>query len=153
MGNIFNKDFVEFIQCLNDSEVDYILVGGYSVILHGYPRTTGDLDIWVDCNIDNHRRLERAFGEFGLALFDMTLQNFLNTDELDVFRFGRPPTAIDIITSLKGIEFKKSQNNAVVQEFDGVKIKYLSFIDLINAKKSAGRAKDINDIENLENNI
>tara|TARA_R110001592_G_scaffold121182_3_gene326483 strand:- start:7 stop:468 length:462 start_codon:yes stop_codon:yes gene_type:complete len=153
VGNIFNKDFIEFIQCLNDNEVDYILVGGYSVILHGYPRTTGDLDIWVDSNIINYNKLERAFGQFRLPLFDMTLQNFLNNDKFDVFRFGRPPIAIDIITSLKGIEFKQSQNNAEVREFDGVEIKYLSFIDLISAKKSAGRAKDINDIENLENNI
>lgn len=153
MGNIFNKDFIEFIQCLNVNEVDYILVGGYSVILHGYPRTTGDLDIWVDSNVDNYRRLEKAFNKFRLPLFDMSLQNFLNTNKFDVFRFGSPPVAIDIITSLKGIEFKQSQNNAEVREFDGVEIKYLSFIDLISAKKSAGRAKDVNDIKNLENNI
>jgi hypothetical protein len=150
MGNIFNNEFLEFIDCLNKCKVRYILVGGYSVILHGYPRTTGDLDIWVDCELNNYENLKKAFNKFGLSLFDMSQSNFLDIDRFDVFRFGRPPLAIDIITSLKGLYFGKAYNNIEKRLFEGVEISYLSFQDLINSKKSAGRSKDLNDIENLE---
>ena len=57
MGDIFNIDFLEFIQCLNDAEVEYMLVGGYATIIHGYNRTTDDLDIWVNQAELNYRKL------------------------------------------------------------------------------------------------
>jgi Nucleotidyltransferase of unknown function (DUF6036) len=150
VGNIFNKNFIEFIDCLNQSSVQYILVGGYSVILHGYPRTTGDLDIWVNRVETNYEKLEEAFVNFGLPTFDMTLANFLNTARYDVFRFGRPPLAIDIITDLKGIDFETAWKGKVMNNFDGIDINYLNYHDLIVAKKAAGRPRDINDIDNLE---
>lgn len=91
MGNIFNPDFKEFVRALNESYVEYILVGGYSVILHGHSRTTGDMDIWVTRTSENHSRIEKAFNKFGMPLFDMTLNNFLDPTKFDVFRFGRKP--------------------------------------------------------------
>ena len=149
MGNLFNQDFLEFIDCLNKSEAEYLLVGGYSVVIHGYPRTTGDLDIWVKRSESNYNKLLKAFDLFRLPVFDMTLENFLDVNKFDVFRFGRQPVAIDIITDLKGLDFSKSLEGAQSQEFDQVRINYLNFQDLIRAKKASGRAKDINDIENL----
>ena len=125
-------------------------MGGYSVILHGYPRTTGDLDIWVECSDYNYKKLVEAFGKFRLPVFDMTLENFLNISAYDVFRFGRPPLAIDLITNLKGVEFGTAWNGKEVSEFDGVKINYINYHDLIAAKKASGRPRDINDIDNLE---
>ncbi len=68
--NIFNEDFQDFIIALNTCKVEYILVGGYSVILHGYARTTGDMDIWVNATEENYGRLVKAFALFGLALFE-----------------------------------------------------------------------------------
>lgn len=150
MGNIFNKDFLEFIDSLNQSDVEYILVGGYSVILHGYPRTTGDLDIWVNCDANNYKKIQLAFAHFKLPTFDMTLENFLNVSMYDVFRFGRPPVAIDIITDLKGIDFESAWKGKEVKSFDGVDINYINYQDLISAKRAAGRPRDINDIDNLE---
>lgn len=97
MGNIFNRDFQDFIQSLNQHEVDYILVGGYAVLLHGHSRTTGDMDIWVDASESNYQKLVKAFHTFGMAIFNMTLENFLNDKEHEVFSFGRPPVSIDII--------------------------------------------------------
>src|SRR5271170_7595954 len=105
MSNIFNDDFRDFIQALNNNNVEYILVGGYAVILHGYRRVTGDMDVWVNKTTENYSRLTRAFSEFGLPVFDMTESTFLNTDIADVFSFGRPPISIDIITKLKGVDF------------------------------------------------
>lgn len=95
MGNIFNTDFRDFITALNDA--DYLLIGGYSVILHGYTRTTGDLDIWVDRTVENYLRLEKAFQLFGMPVFDMTLPKFLDTVNYNVFTFGRSPVSIEIL--------------------------------------------------------
>lgn len=78
MGNIFNEDFRDFLSALNDQEVRYILVGGFSVILHGYSRTTGDMDIWVERTTDNYIKIKKAFHQFGMPVFDMTEENFIN---------------------------------------------------------------------------
>ena len=150
MSNIFNPDFVEFIQCLNNSEVQYILIGGYSVILHGYSRTTGDLDVWVKRDKENYARLLNAFEEFQMPVFDMTEQNFLYNLSIDVFTFGRPPVAIDVMLDVKGLVFDKCYENAGVYDLDGLPIKFLHLNDLIRAKRASGRAKDQDDIEHLE---
>jgi hypothetical protein len=106
MQNIFNTDFQDFIRSLNEADVKYILVGGYAVILHGYHRNTGDLDIWVERSAENYQKLVNAFQLFGMPVFDMTLANFLDNEELDVFTFGKPPVSIDIMVSVKGINFR-----------------------------------------------
>ena len=106
MGNIFNDDFRDFIKSLNGYNVDYILVGGYAVILHGYRRTTGDMDIWVRNTQENYEKLLKAFLEFGLPIKDMTLENFLNSNKMDVFSYGRPPVSIEIMTALKGCHLR-----------------------------------------------
>ena len=96
MGNTFNEDFRDFLAALHRREVRYVLVGGYSVILHGYSRTTGDLDVWVEKTAANYALLVQAFRDFGMPTFDMTAENFLNQPAFDVFTFGRSPVAIDI---------------------------------------------------------
>lgn len=88
MASIFNRDFQDFLRSLNNNEVDYILVGGYAVILHGYARTTGDMDIWVQKTAENYHKLVKAFIEFQMPIFDMTLENFLYNEDVDVFSFG-----------------------------------------------------------------
>jgi predicted nucleotidyltransferase len=149
MGNIFNEDFRDFIKSFNDNGVKYILVGGYSVILHGYSRTTGDMDIWVERTAENYKKITMAFLEFGMPIFDMTENSFLNNKALDVFSFGRPPSSIDIMVEVKGLNFDESYKHAVYFEEDGLVIRTIFLSDLINAKKASGRAKDINDLENL----
>jgi predicted nucleotidyltransferase len=149
MGNIFNQDFRDFIQELNGAGVKYILIGGYSVILHGYSRTTGDMDIWVDRTADNYKKIKFAFGKFGMPLFDMTEDNFLNHPTWDVFTYGTPPSSIDIMIRVKGLAFNDCFDRAVSFEEDGLKIKTIHINDLLETKKASGRAKDQNDIENL----
>jgi hypothetical protein len=149
MGNIFNDDFRDFIDQFNSHQVKYILVGGYSVILHGYSRTTGDMDIWVDRTVANYKKIKSAFFDFGMSVFDMTEDKFLNDLEIEVFTFGRPPTSIDIMLSVKGMDFTECYNNSVFFEEDGLQIRTIHFNNLINAKKASGRSKDINDLENL----
>lgn len=151
MGNLFNEDFRDFLAALRQHEVRYVLVGGYSVILHGYSRTTGDLDIWVDKTAANYAQLVRAFHEFGMPTFDMTAQNFLDSPHFDVFTFGRPPVAIDIITTLKGVEFAEAFAQATDTEVEGLTIKLIHYQHLLQAKRATGRPRDQNDLDNLPN--
>ncbi len=152
MGNIFNTDFVEFIEALNNCDVEYILVGGYSVVLHGYPRTTGDLDIWVNPTIENYKRLTLAYQEFGLPLHGMEIERFLDTKNFDVFSYGKPPVAIDIMTKCKDLDFLEAFKNTERRNVEGLSINLVHYNDLLKAKAYSGRAKDINNIENLKKN-
>lgn len=128
------------------------MVGGYSVILHGYSRTTGDLDIWVQQDKSNYHRLEQAFAQFKMPLFDMTLDNFMNSSTFDVFRYGRPPVAIDIMTQVKGLSFDDCWERAMSFTVEEVPIQVIQLQQLIKAKRSSDRHKDRDDIENLTHN-
>ncbi len=149
MGNIFNDDFREFISALNNSEVRYILVGGFSVILHGYSRTTGDMDIWVERTSENYTLLKRAFQEFGMPVFDMTEENFLEHPVWDVFTFGIPPVAIDIMVKVKGLDFNTAYAESIIFEDENLKIRTLHLNQLIEAKRESGRPKDLDDLQNI----
>ncbi len=148
MGNIFNDDFADFIRCFNEHEVAYILVGGMAVILHGYVRTTGDMDIWVKKTPDNYVRIAAAFKQFGMSLFDMTEERFMS-NVYDVWSFGREPVKIELMTAVKGLDFEDAFGKAVFYNEGGLVIRFLHINNLIQAKKASGRHRDIDDIEQL----
>jgi len=150
MANIFHEDFRDFLDALNKAYVRYILVGGYSVVLHGYSRTTGDMNLWIERTSENYNRIIKAFHIFGMPLFDMTESNFLSHPIWDVFTFGTPPVAIDIMVNIEGLNFEEAFQKAIYFKDDDLKIRTINKNDLIVTKKIAGRAKDINDLENLE---
>jgi hypothetical protein len=126
-----------------------MLVGGYSVILHGHNRTTGDMDIWVAKTFDNYKRLVNAFAQFGMPVFDMTEENFLINPAFNLFVFGKPPVSIEILTNVTGLDFENTYANSEWRAVEGLQIRLISFDDLLKAKKSVGRNKDMDDIENL----
>lgn len=150
ISRLFNDDFRDFLQALNEAQVRYVLVGGYAVIIHGHARNTGDLDIWVERTEENYQRLERAFQNFGMPVFDMTIENFLEAEKFDVFSFGIPPVCIEILTKVKGLTFDETYSAAEDREIDSIQVKVIHLSHLLKAKKAAGRSKDLNDIENLE---
>ena len=150
MSNIFNLDFQDFLKAFNNNEVDYILLGGYAVILHGYSRTTGDMDIFVKKTKENYQKIVKAFQEFGMPTFDMTLDNFLNNKNVDVFSFGTPPVSIDIITAIKDMNFDDAFSNSTIHQVEKLSIRVIHINDLIRQKKAVNRPKDINDIQHLE---
>lgn len=150
MGNIFNSDFRDFLTSLNHNDVRYILVGGYSVILHGYPRTTGDMDLWVERTKENYVKIVRSFEEFGMPVFDMIEENFLHHPVWDVFTFGIPPVAIDLMISMEGFNFQDIYERSVIFIDDHLEIRVIHKNDLIAAKQKAGRSKDLDDLENLK---
>jgi len=150
VNNIFNKDFRELIQLLNECDVEYILVGGYAVILHGYVRTTGDLDLWVHRTESNYYKFIKAATIFGLPTFELTMDKFLFNKDIDVFSFGRPPSGLDIMLNVKGLNFTDSYKKSAWFETDDIKVRLIHYNHLITAKKSAGRPKDLVDIIYLE---
>lgn len=107
------------------------------------------MDIWVRCTPENYQKIVQAFNSFGMPLYDMTLDNFLNTEKWDVFRFGRKPIAIDIMTKVKGLEFEEAFKAGNLIKVDGISVGLIQYDHLIAAKKQAGRSKDIQDLENL----
>lgn len=148
MADIFNEHFREFIQALNDNDVEYVLVGGMAVILHGYVRGTGDMDVWVNKTRENYLKLTKAYRQFGMPLFDMNESNFLGT-EYDVFSIGVQPVKIEVMTSVKGLEFNETFSMAQFYDEDGLKIRFIHINHLLQAKKAAGRFRDLDDIEQL----
>lgn len=149
-NEVFYQDFLEFIQALNNQKVEYLLVGGYAVILHGYTRTTGDMDIWVRLSRENYGRLVKAFREFGMPVFDMTEENFLDTSRFDVFTFGTSPISIDIMTKVKGLSFEEVFPKATSVKLDeGLSVNLIGLESLLKAKRASGRAKDFDDIRHL----
>ena len=149
MGNIFNPDFREFLLALNKNAVRYVVVGGYSVIYHGFPRTTGDLDIFVDISKNNYNSLVKAFEDFQMPLFDMTENSFLCQSNINVYTFGRPPVCIEILKEISGFKFEEIYRNSIQVMFEDIPMRIIHLEDLIRNKKISGRAKDLNDLENL----
>jgi predicted nucleotidyltransferase len=149
MGNIFNQDFQEFLLALNEKKVNYVLVGGYSVIYHGFPRTTGDLDLFVEVSNNNYDKLVQAFELFKMPTFDMTEDSFLNQSTINVYTFGRPPVCIEILKEISGFTFQEINENAIQTVFEGIPMKIIHLNDLRRNKEISGRSKDLNDLENL----
>jgi hypothetical protein len=132
---------------LNANRVDYLLVGGYAVGLHGYPRATVDLDVWVRGTPTNAECVLRSLREFG---FDApALEPALFTNPRSIVRFGVPPFRIEVMTSIDGVEYDACRARAVEFDLDGVPVPVISLVDLKVNKRAAGRHKDLADLENL----
>lgn len=149
MAYLFNPDFQDFLKELNKSQVKYVLVGGYSVIFHGFARTTGDIDILVEVSEANYTKLKSAFESFGLPMATLTKDNFLHNENLDVFTYGRAPVSIDILKRISGVEFDSVYEQAIVTSIDEIPIRVINLHHLKQNKRSSGRHKDLNDLENL----
>lgn len=148
MANLFNEHFRDFIKALNDNKVGYVLVGGMAVILHGYVRGTGDMDIWVNKTSENYKKLVKAFTQFGMPVFDMTEKAFLG-EEFDVWGIGVQPVKIEVMTSVKGLDFDETHKMSKTYIENDLKIRFIHLDHLIKAKKAAGRFRDLDDIEHL----
>ena len=148
MANIFNEHFRDFIKALNDNKVEYVIVGGMAVILHGYIRGTGDMDVWVNKTKDNYRKLVKAFAQFGMPVFDMTEDDFLG-NEFDVWGIGVQPVRIEIMTAVKDLAFEETFRQSQFYNEDGLQIRFIHLNHLLQAKKAAGRFRDLDDIDQL----
>ena len=144
---LLTDDFREFLSLLNANHVDYLLVGGYAVGLHGYPRATVDLDIWVGATPDNAGRVVAALRAFGFDSVSLEPGLFVNPRTL--VRLGVPPFRIEIMTSIDGVTYGGCRSRAVEFDMDGVPVPVIALGDLRTNKRAAGRHKDLADLENL----
>ena len=145
---MLNQDFKEFIESLNDNGVRYLVVGGYAVALHGYPRYTKDIDIWVDMTADNASNILKALDQFGFGSLDVKESDFTAPDQM--LQLGYPPGRIDILTTLPGVEFSECYSSRATEEVDGVSVNFIDLENLKKNKKASGRHQDLADLENLE---
>lgn len=148
------RDFVDFIDLLNQYDVAYMIVGGYAVGFHGYPRYTGDLDIWIDRTEENVDRLMSVVKAFGGPHAEMNKEDLLKMPSAQNpspgVSFGREPMRLEIVSAIDGVIFKECFKNIEQKKIAGVDFKYIHYNDLKTNKLSTGRLKDQADIEELE---
>ena len=143
-----NPDFRDILLALSDADVDFLVVGAYAVAVHGYPRATGDLDIWVRADKTTAPRVIRALASFGAPMHEISEEDFASP--AIVFQIGVPPSRVDILTEILGVDFDAAWKNRVQVTIDGIGFSVIGRSDLIESKKSAGRPKDLADIAELE---
>ncbi len=146
MADLFNHDFQDFIECLNKAEVEYILVVGYAVILHGYIRSTADMDVWVNRSGGNYYKLQEAFVQFGAPIFSM--EEFSGI-QYDVWGIGIEPNKIEVSSKIQGVSFSDAFPHCKIFTQNNVNVRYIHLKHLLLAKEASGRFKDKADIEEL----
>jgi predicted nucleotidyltransferase len=148
MTTTLPSDFREFLRLLSEKNVKYLIVGGYAVGYHGYPRSTGDMDVWVDSTEENADRLVQALKAFGFDVPKLDSDLFVDPDR--VVRMGHPPLRIEILTSVTGVSFEECYSSRVEEELeDGTPIHFIGLEKLKENKRASGRHKDLDDLENL----
>lgn len=140
-------DFREFFRWFEEHAVEYLLVGGYAVGYHGYPRATMDLDVWIAATTENARRVIAALTDFGFGGHTLNESMFLVPDK--IIRMGLPPMRIEIHTSIDGVEFAEASQQRIDDDLDGVPVRLISLHHLKQNKQAAGRPKDLADLAEL----
>ena len=148
---MFNPDFKDMLSALSDNKAEFLLVGAYAMAVHGLPRATGDLDLWIRPNAENAIRVYKALAAFGAPLNDLTVAD-LSSPGI-VFQIGVEPSRIDILTSISGVDFTDAWECKRSIELDGVALSVIGLTDLILNKRASGRPKDIADVFTLTRNV
>jgi predicted nucleotidyltransferase len=138
---MLSRDFKEFVELLIKNKAEYLVVGGYAVAIHGYPRYTGDLDIWLNPTPENAKSILRAVNEFGFSSFNLTESDF--TKPGNVIQLGYPPLRIDLLTEVDGVTFEECFINRKEVQMDNLVVNFIGYEDLIKNKKESGRLRDI----------
>jgi hypothetical protein len=140
-------DFKEFLRLLDANRVEYLLIGGYAVGHHGYPRATGDIDIWIARNLANAQRMVTVLREFGFDAPELNTSLFL--EDRNIVRMGYPPMRIEVTTGISGVSFEECYSERITDTLDGVEVNIISLRHLKLNKKASGRNKDLADLDNL----
>lgn len=144
---MLNRHFLEFLGLLEKHHVEYLVVGGYAVGLHGFPRYTGDLDVFVAVSRTNAEALVAVFADFGFASLDLKAEDFLEADT--IVEIGREPIKIQVLTGIDGVTFDRCRRDRVVEDVGGIKVPFIGFESLLANKAATPRAKDKIDLDEL----
>jgi len=142
-----NQDFVDLLRAFVDADVHFMIVGAYALALHGRPRATGDLDIWIDATPENARRIMQALGAFGAPLAEISEQDFARPGV--VYQIGVAPGRIDLLTELSGLTFAEAWADRVHSSFGPVEVDFIGRESFIRNKRAVGRAKDLGGVDGL----
>jgi predicted nucleotidyltransferase len=140
-------DFKDFLKLIKSKNIKYLLIGGYAVGYHGYPRATNDMDIWIAIDSVNAELLVQVLKEFGFDTPQLSKDLFL--EENKIIRMGVAPIRIEILTSISGVNFEECYQKKVADEIDGIQVDIINLRHLKINKKASGRHKDLDDFENL----
>lgn len=144
---MLNKHFQDFIGLLEKHKVEYVIVGGYAVGVHGFPRYTGELDVFVAISGENARSLVNVFAEFGFESLGLMLADFLEPDT--VVEVGREPMKIQVLTGIDGVSFDRCRSDRILVDLSGKKVPFIGFDSLVANKAATPRNKDRIDLEEL----
>jgi hypothetical protein len=143
-----NRDFVEMLSALSAEKAEFLVVGAHAMAAHGYPRATGDLDIWVHPTPGNAKRVWRALAAFGAPLGELSEAELASPGI--VFQIGLAPCRIDLLTGIDGVEFPAAWPRRTAVQIGGTSVPVIGREDLIANKRASGRAKDLIDLARLE---
>ena len=143
-----NRDFNEILSALSAEDAEFLVVGAYAVGAHGIPRATGDIDLWVRPTRDNASRVMRALIRFGAALLDLSEKDLAANDT--VFQMGVPPSRIDIMTGISGVDFEEAWQSRVTVAVEGLSVPVIGRECLLRNKAASGRPKDLADLAALD---
>jgi len=147
MDIVLPPDFKEFLKLLKSKNIRYLLIGGYAVGYHGYPRATNDMDIWIAIDPKTAEQMVLALKEFGFDTPQLSKKPFLKKNS--IVRMGIAPMRIEIFTTISGVDFEKCFQQRIIDEIDGIEVNIISLEQLKVNKKASGRHKDLDDFENL----
>lgn len=143
-----NRDFVEMLSALCAAGAEFLVVGAHAVAVHGVPRATGDLDLWVRPTPENAQRVWAALKTFGAPLHDLTPEDLARPGI--VFQIGIVPCRIDILTQITGVDFGSAWRGKTELAIEGVRVSVIGRNELLANKRATGRPKDLADIAALE---
>lgn len=139
--------FKEFIELLEENRVKFLIVGGYAVAMHGYPRYTGDLDIFIAIENQSAYGALKTFRDFGFTDLEIEETDFLKEDM--IVEIGREPLKIQVMTGISGVTFEECYREKVIVEVDELSVPFISYDKIVINKSSTKRSKDKVDVEEL----
>lgn len=142
-----NPHFFDLLSEFNAARVRYLVVGAHVLSYYGRPRTTGDLDLWVEPTRRNAERAFRALASFGAPLEGISPVDFGTPGT--IFQIGVVPSRIDILTSLTAVTFATAWKNRRRASYGGLSICLLGERDFIRNKRAVGRTRDLADAEEV----
>ena len=143
-------DWFDIIAAMLDADVRFLIVGAHALAVHGVPRGTQDLDIWIDPTAENAYRVWRALDDFGAPAeaLGITTEDLVREDT--VIQFGLPPNRIDLLTGLTGVaDFAAAWADREEHEVRARRVPFLGRTTLVANKRATGRTKDLADLEAL----
>jgi predicted nucleotidyltransferase len=143
------KDYEEFLELLNRSNVKYVIVGSYALAYHAKPRYTKDMDIFIEPTVENATAILQAIKDFGFPEINLTSEDIIEEDKM--VQLGYEPVRIDILSSLSGCTFSEVWNNRIKGKYGDTEVYFIRKDDLIKNKRASGRKQDIVDIDLLKN--